>query len=85
MEEVKTRKEGIEKFKDNNDLIPVWWSSGRAVLLPKTNDLIDEKNYCPITCLNTSYNLLIGLVGKYMREHTMENNIWDEEQLGAVV
>ena len=36
-------------------------------------------------CLNTSYKLLTGLVGKYMREHTMENGIWDEGQFGAVV
>ena len=44
--------------------MPVWWRSGRTVLLPKTKDLTDEKNYRPITCLNTSYKLLIGLVGK---------------------
>ena len=55
------------------------------MLLPKTKDLTDKKNYRPITCLNTSYKLLTGLVGKYMREHTMENDIWDEGQLGAVV
>ena len=53
------------------------------MLLPKTKDLTDEKNYRPITCLNTAYKLT-GLVGKYMGEYTMENNIWDEGQLGAV-
>ena len=53
------------------------------MLLPKTKDLTDEKNCRPITCLNTSYKLT-RLVGKYMGEHTMENNIWDEGQLGAV-
>ena len=47
-------------------------------------DLTNEKSYCPITCLNTSYKLLTGLVGKYMKEHIMENKIWDEGQLGAV-
>ena len=25
---------------------------------------------------------MTGLVAKYMREHTMENEIWDEGQLG---
>ena len=64
-----------ERFKDNNDLIRVWWSSGRTMLLPKTKGLTDEKNYCLITCLNTSYKLLTGLVGKYMRGHTTENDI----------
>ena len=83
-----TRRElkGVfEHAKDNNDLMPVWWPSGRTALLPKTKDLTDEKNYRLIMCLNTSYKLLTGLVGKYMREHTMENNIWDKGQLGAVV
>ena len=64
--------------------IPDWWPSGRTVLLPKTKDLSDEKNYRPITCLNTSYKLLTGLVAKHMREHTVVNGIWDEGQLGAV-
>ena len=27
---------------------------------------------------------MTGVVAKYMREHTMENEIWDEGQLGAV-
>ena len=54
------------------------------MLLPKTKDLSDEKNYRPITCLNTSYKLLTGLMGKYTRKHAIENDIWDEGQLGAV-
>ena len=78
-------KRTFEQVKDNNDLIPAWWLSGRTALLPKTKDLTDEKNYRPRTCLNTSYKLITGLAGKYMREHMMENNIWDEGQLGAVV
>ena len=55
-----------------------------TVLLPKSKELGDEKNYRPITCLNTSYKLLTGLIGKYMRNHAIENNIWDEDQLGGV-
>ena len=27
---------------------------------------------------------MTGVIAKYMREHTMENEIWDEGQLGAV-
>ena len=64
--------------------IPEWWPSGRTVLLQKTKNLSDEKNYHPITCLNTSYKILTGLVAKYMREHALVNEIWDEGQLGAV-
>ena len=54
------------------------------MLLPTTKNLEDEKNYRPITCLNTSFKIIIGVVAKYMREHTMENEIWDEGRLGAV-
>ena len=64
--------------------IPDWWPTGRTVLLPKTKNLSDEKNYRPITCLNTSYKILTGLVAKYMREHAVVNEIWDTGQLGAV-
>ena len=39
-------------------MIPEWWPSGRTVLLPKTKNLSDEKNYHPITCLNASYKIL---------------------------
>ena len=57
---------------------------GRTVLLPKTKNLSDEKNYRPIICLNTSYKILTGLVAKYMREHALVNETWDEGQLGGV-
>ena len=65
-------------------MILQWCPVGRTVLLPKSKELGDEKNYRPITCLNTSYKLLTGLIGKYMRNHAIENNIWDEGQLGGV-
>ena len=35
-------------------------------------------------CLNAAYKIMTGVVAKYMREHAMENEIWDEGQLGAV-
>ena len=65
-------------------MIPEWSPAGRAVLLPKMKNLSDEKNYHPVTCLNTSYKILTGLVAKYMRKHIAVNKIWDEGQLGAV-
>ena len=34
------------------------------------------------SCLNTSYKVLAGIIAKYMRKHTMANDIWDEGQLG---
>ena len=54
------------------------------MLLPETKNPEDEKNYSPIMCLNAAYKIMTGVVAKYMREHAMENEIWDEGQLGAV-
>ena len=34
--------------------------------------------------MNLSYKIMTGVVAKYIREHTMENEIWDESQLGAM-
>ena len=60
-------KRAFEEFKNNNDLNP-----GETVLLLKTKHPADKKNYCPITCLNTSYKIRTGLVCKYMRDHTIK-------------
>ena len=65
-------------------MIPELSSSERTVLLPKTKNLSDKKNYRPITCLNTSYKILTSLVAKYMRENTAVNETWDKGQLEAV-
>ena len=48
------------------------------VLLPKTKDLENEKKYRPIMCVSTSYKIMTGIVAKYMREHALVNEIWDE-------
>ena len=80
----KALRRAFGEIYENTAMIPDWWPSGRTVMPPKTKDLSDEKNYRPITCLNTSYKILTGLVAKYMREHTLVNEIWDEGQLGTV-
>ena len=41
-------KRAFEHAKDNNNLISVWRSSGRTILLSKIKDLTDKKNYRPI-------------------------------------
>ena len=45
------------------DEIPDWLTHGRTVLLPKTEDLSNEGNYCLITCLNTCYRIFTGMIG----------------------
>ena len=54
------------------------------MLLPNTKNLEDEKNYWPIASLNPSCKIMSGVLAKYMRERTVENEIWDEGQLGVV-
>ena len=56
---------------------------GRKVLIPKSEDLSDENNYQSITCLNTSYKIFIGLLGKHMKDHADKNEIWNKSRLGT--
>ena len=74
----------LRRIKENHSLIPDWFPAGRTVMLPKTNELSNVKERRPITCLNTSYKIYTGIIGKYMREHACNNGIWDEGQLGGV-
>nr|CAH7765790.1 unnamed protein product [Callosobruchus chinensis] len=45
--------------------ILAWFVKGRTVLLPKTGDLSEPKNYRPIACLNACYKLFTRIL--YMR------------------
>ena len=78
----KALKRAFEQIRDDGRLIPTWWSLRRTVLILETKNLSDEKNYLPITFLRFS-GLETGLVDKCMRNHEIENNIWDEDQLRA--
>ena len=53
------------------------------MLLPKADELSSETDYRPIPCLNTSYKIFTGMIGKYMKDHADRNNIWDRSQLGT--
>ena len=39
------------KIKEDNTNIPIWWPTGRTVLLSKTKNLENKMIYRPITCL----------------------------------
>ena len=71
------------RWREQPEVIPDWLTQGRTVLLPKIEDLSSERNYRPITCLNTCYKIFTGMIGKYMKEHAERNNIWDRCQLGT--
>ena len=53
------------------------------MLLPKTEDSSNERNYRPVTCLNTCYKIFTGMIGNFMKEHAERNKIWDRRQLGT--
>ena len=67
----------------NPQRIPGWLTLGRTILLPKTEDLSHEKDYRPITCLNTCYKIFSGMIGKHMKAHADTNGMWDKGQLGT--
>lgn len=71
------------KWIEDPEQIPKWITDGRTVLLPKTENLTNEKDYRPITCLNTCYKIFTGMIANYMKEHADRNNIWDKSQLGT--
>ena len=61
---------------DRPKLIPTWITHGQTVLIPKSKELSDGKNYGPITCLNTCCKIFTGLLGKHMKNHADRNEIW---------
>ena len=63
--------------------ISTWLTQRQTLLLPKTEDVSNEKNYCPITCLNTVCKIFTGMIRSYMKNHADRNNIWDKSQLGT--
>ena len=73
----------LNKVTDDPSLIPEWFTLGRTVLLPKTNNLNEVSDYRPITCLNTIYKIYTGVIANFMKDHAMRNNLWDDGQLGA--
>ena len=73
----------MNKWIEDPEQIPNWITDGRTVLLPKTENLNNEKDYRPITCLNTCYKIFTGMIANYMKEHADRNNIWDKSQLGT--
>ena len=73
----------FKRWIEQPDAIPEWMTEGRTVLLPKSEDLSSERNYCLITCLNICYKLFTGMIANYMKDHVDRNCIWDRSQLGT--
>ena len=68
----KAMVKSFNKWIEQPEIIPEWITQGRTVLLPKLDDLSDEREYRPITCLNTCYKIFTGNVGSSMKDHAKE-------------
>ena len=80
------RKKAVEIMKtyiEQPDKIPVWLPRGRTIMIAKTERRDSVKEQRPITCLNTIYKCLSGMLAKHKMDHAVENQIWDEQQFGA--
>ena len=57
----------FNQWLEKPDEIPDSLTQGRTVLLPKNEDLSNERNHRPITCLNTCCKIFTGVIGNYMK------------------
>ena len=57
-----------------------WMLQGRTILIPKEGCVGRPEQYGPITCLNTSYNLLTGI----LEDHADRNGLLPHEQKAVV-
>ena len=73
----------LQNLNNNPELISTWLATGRTLMIPKTTKLDVVRDYRPITCLNKAYKIYTGLSAAYMKEHAMDNGIWDEGQMGG--
>lgn len=62
---------------------PQWLTEGITILLPKSNDTSDPKNYRPITCLSTSYKLLTSIISNCLYAHLKNSPAFPIEQKGC--
>ncbi|XP_030762684.1 uncharacterized protein LOC115887411 [Sitophilus oryzae] len=55
--------------------IPEFFTRGITIMLPKTGDLQEPKNYRPITCLPTAYKILTSIMTKKIGEYVSQHQI----------
>lgn len=70
-------------FINDPECMPEYLTRGRTFMLPKDNDTKNPAKYRPITCLNTTYKLLTGILTDRLYAHLTRNGILAEEQKGC--
>ncbi|XP_030754463.1 uncharacterized protein LOC115881195 [Sitophilus oryzae] len=68
---------------NNPENIPHWLTVGRTTLIFKSGDTENPKNYRPITCLNTIYKILTGIIADKLYKHLEIQEILPYEQKGC--
>ena len=69
---------------DSRVSIPDWLVMGRTVLIPKRGCQGLPERYRPITCLNTFYKLLTGVVTAILEQHVVQNGILPPQQRAMI-
>lgn len=62
---------------------PQWMSEGITYLLAKTKEMKNPKNYRPITCLSTTYKMLISILTERIYAFLENNDLFLIKQKGC--
>ena len=73
----------LNEIMQNPEKTPGWMCERSTYLLGKSNDTKDPKNYRPITCLSTTYKLLISVLTDRTYSHLEQNNLFPLERKGC--
>ena len=63
--------------------MPEWLTGGPTILLPKTEETKNPKNYRPITCLPTMYKVLKSILADRTYAFLSEHQLLPSEQKGC--
>ena len=63
---------------------PEWLTHGRTTLLPKSKETQMPSKYRPISCLNTTYKWLTGILADAIYQHLEVGGYLEEEQKGCI-
>ena len=73
----------LSSAKEGVTQLPDWLVLSRTILLPKSENTSDVRNYRPIACQNCTYKLYTGILNCFLENHCIENSIITEEQAGG--
>ena len=65
----------MQEWTEDSQKVPKCLPLGRTVLIRKTEDLSSQKDYRPITCLNTLYKIFSGILPQNVKKHVVQNNL----------